>query len=99
VTITVSRIYALKSLLQALNLAPVIAGFAYPTINSALLRSGLQQWGLLRLPRLRQGRLPASELEISKSELLYDWRFTANHFVLGQAPGDTDQSFFKPLLS
>jgi hypothetical protein len=38
--------------------------------DSALLRNGLQQWGLLRLPCLRQGRLFATASDESVSKLL-----------------------------
>jgi hypothetical protein len=38
-------------------------------------------------------------IQIVKSELLYDWRFTANQFVLSSSPPEThDQSFFSTEL-
>jgi hypothetical protein len=40
------------------------------TTNMALLRKYLQQWGLLHLPRLRQGRPSASTSDGSVSQLL-----------------------------
>jgi hypothetical protein len=70
------------------------------TTNSALLHNDLQQWGLLHLPRLHQGRMSAatsngsvsqlltadSQLLTSESELLCDWWFTADQFVLAPSP-------------
>jgi hypothetical protein len=39
-------------------------------LDSSLLRNGLQQWGLLRLPRLHQGRPSATISDGSVSQLL-----------------------------
>jgi hypothetical protein len=61
-------------------------------LYSSLLRNDLQQWGILRLPTVycRLTTLDwlcldwfASE---AKSELLYDWRFTASQFILVPSP-------------
>jgi hypothetical protein len=50
--------------------APLLAGCVYLTTNSALLRNSLQQWELICLPRLRQGRPSVSTSDGAVSQLL-----------------------------
>jgi hypothetical protein len=48
------------------------------TTNSKLLRNDLQQWGLLRLPRVHQGRLSHNRLRLGLRCLPADYLYITN---------------------